>query len=89
MEKTIKKMAGFISGIVPSMTFDSSGMPSFLLSWVEGKDKEQTLFDVINLPEKLALANNNNKWIIAFDEFQEITKLNGCGSYRTNLNTCK
>lgn len=72
---TVKKIAKFISGIVPSVSFDSSGMPTFSLSWIEGKDKEQTLIDVINLPEKLA--TGNNKWIIAFDEFQEITKLNG------------
>lgn len=75
LEKTVKKIAKFISGIVPSVAFDSSGMPTFSLSWIEGKDKEQTLIDVINLPEKLA--GDNSKWIIAFDEFQEITKLNG------------
>jgi AAA+ ATPase superfamily predicted ATPase len=75
LESTVKKIAGFISGIVPSIAFDSAGIPTFSLSWVEGKDKEQTLIDVINLPEKLA--SDNSKWIIAFDEFQEITKLNG------------
>ena len=75
LESMVKKIAGFISGIAPSITFDSAGIPTFSLSWVEGKDKEQTLIDVINLPEKLA--TGNTKWIIAFDEFQEITKLNG------------
>ena len=75
LENTVKKIAKFISGFVPSVSFDSSGMPSFSLSWVEGVDKEQTLTDVINLPEKLA--EDNQKWIIAFDEFQEVTKLNG------------
>jgi len=75
LENTIKKMAGLISGIVPSVAFDSTGMPSFSLSWIQGKDKEQTLIDVINLPEKLA--TDKSRWIIAFDEFQEITKLNG------------
>lgn len=75
LETTVKKIAGFISGIVPSIAFDSAGIPTFSLSWVEGKDKEQTLIDVINLPEKLA--SDKTKWIIAFDEFQEITKLNG------------
>jgi len=75
LENAVKKVAKFISGVVPSVAFDPTGMPSFSLSWIEGKDKEQTLIDVINLPEKLA--NKNHKWIIAFDEFQEITKLNG------------
>ncbi|MCK4921992.1 MAG: ATP-binding protein [Bacteroidales bacterium] len=75
IEKTVLKIAKFISGIVPSVSFDSFGMPTFSISWIEGKDKEQTLLDVINLPEKLS--SNKDKWIIAFDEFQEITKLNG------------
>jgi hypothetical protein len=85
LEKTIKKIAEFISGIVPSVAFDSTGMPTFSLSWIEGKDKEQTLMDVINLPEKLA--DDNSKWIIAFDEFQEITKLNG-DNFEKLLRSC-
>lgn len=75
IETAVKKIAQLISGIVPSVSFDASGIPTFSISWIEGKDKEQTLIDVINLPEKLA--SKNQKWIIAFDEFQEITKLNG------------
>ena len=85
LEKTIKKIAEFISGIVPSVAFDSTGMPTFSLSWIEGNDKEQTLMDVINLPEKLA--DDNSKWIIAFDEFQEITKLNGA-NFENLLRSC-
>ena len=74
-EKIIKKLGKLIRGIVPSISFDSMGNPQFSFSWIEGNDKEATLQDVINLPEKLT--SNKNKWIIAFDEFQEITKLNG------------
>ena len=85
LEKTIKKIAKFISGIVPSVAFDSTGMPTFSLSWIEGNDKEQTLMDVINLPEKLA--DDNSKWIIAFDEFQEIAKLNG-DNFEKLLRSC-
>ena len=75
LEKTVKKIAKLISGIVPSVSFDSSGMPSFSFSWIEGKDKEQTLTEVIDLPQQLA--SDKQKWIVAFDEFQEVTKLNG------------
>ena len=75
LEKTVKKIAKLISGIVPSVSFDSSGIPSFSISWIEGKDKERTLADVINLPDKFATPQK--RWIIAFDEFQEVTKLNG------------
>ncbi len=85
IEKTVQKIAKFISGIVPSVSFDSSGMPSFSLSWIEGNDKEQTLKDIINLPEKLA--KDNSKWIIAFDEFQEVTKLNG-DNFEKLLRSC-
>jgi len=85
LENTVKKIAKYISGIVPSVSFDSSGTPSFSLSWIEGRDKEQTLTDVINLPQKLS--SNGKKWIIAFDEFQEVTKLNG-DNFEKLLRSC-
>jgi len=72
LETVIKKIARYISGIVPSLAFDSAGNPAFSLSWVVGEDKDRTLSDVINLPEKLA--TDGKKWIVVFDEFQEITK---------------
>ena len=75
IEKIAKKLGKLIRGIVPSVSFDSFGNPQFSFSWIEGNNKEVTLEDVINLPEKLA--NSKKQWIIAFDEFQEITKLNG------------
>ncbi|NQU35954.1 MAG: ATP-binding protein [Bacteroidetes bacterium] len=85
LENTVKKIAQFISGIVPSVSFDSSGSPSFSLSWIEDRDKEQTLADVINLPQKLS--SDSKKWIIAFDEFQEVTKLNG-DNFEKLLRSC-
>jgi len=75
IEATVKKFGKLIRGIVPSLSFDNFGNPSFSFSWIDGAEKLQTLEDVINLPDKLS--NKKNKWIIAFDEFQEITKLNG------------
>ncbi len=85
LEKTVQQISGFISGIVPSVSFDSSGMPTFSISWIEGKDKEKTLTDIINLPDKLA--QSGKKWIIAFDEFQEVTKLNG-DNFEKLLRSC-
>ena len=85
LENTVKKIAQFISGIVPSVSFDSSGSPSFSLSWIADRDKEQTLTDVINLPQKLS--SDKKKWIIAFDEFQEVTKLNG-DNFEKLLRSC-
>lgn len=75
IEKVVKKLGKLIRGIVPAVSFDTLGNPQFSFSWIEGNSKEATLEDVIDLPEKLA--SSKNKWIIAFDEFQEITKLNG------------
>ncbi|HED38325.1 MAG TPA: ATP-binding protein [Ignavibacteria bacterium] len=75
IEKTVKKIAKLIRGIVPTISFNSLGNPEFSFLWVDGKDKLKTLEDVINLPEKFA--SSKEHWIVAFDEFQEITKLNG------------
>jgi len=75
LEKTVKKIATFIKGFVPSVSFDVYGNPTFTLSKIEGADEEKTLREVIDLPEKLS--DGNQRWIVAFDEFQEITSLNG------------
>ena len=75
IEKITKYISKIIRGIVPTVSFNQSGVPEFSFSWIEGSNKEETLEDVINLPEKLS--SSKEKWIIAFDEFQEITKLNG------------
>ncbi len=75
LKKTLKKIAGYLKGLVPSVAIDSFGNPTFSVSHIEGYEKEESLKDVINLPEKLA--NKKQKWVVAFDEFQEITTLNG------------
>ncbi|MCD6347196.1 MAG: ATP-binding protein [Bacteroidales bacterium] len=75
VDKTLKKIARFLKGIVPSVSFDSYGNPSFSIARIEGADEERTLLEVMDLPEKLASAQQ--KWVVAFDEFQEITTLNG------------
>ena len=84
-EKLVKKMAGLIQGIVPAISFDHMGSPSFSFSWVEGHDTEQTLKETIDFPEKVS--TGDKRWIIAFDEFQEITKLNG-ESFEKILRSC-
>lgn len=84
-DKLVRKMAGFIKGIVPAISFDNLGNPSFTFSWVDGHDTEQTLKQTIDFPEKMS--TGNKRWIIAFDEFQEITKLNG-ESFEKILRSC-
>jgi len=84
-DQLVRKMAGLINGIVPAITFDNQGNPSFSFSWVEGHNTEQTLKETIDLPERLS--SSNKRWIVAFDEFQEITKLNG-ESFEKILRSC-
>ncbi len=71
----LKKISGFIRGISPSAGFDMNGNPTFSLSWMSNADTNETLTDVIDLPEKLS--SPNQRIIVAFDEFQEINQLNG------------
>jgi len=75
VKTVISRFTTFVKSIKPAVSFDQSGNPEFSLAFMENMDKEESLIDVINLPE--ALADDHNKYIIAFDEFQEITKLNG------------
>lgn len=75
VKTVISKFTTFVKSIKPAVSFDQSGNPEFSLAFMENTDKEESLIEVINLPE--ALAGEHNKYIIAFDEFQEITKLNG------------
>ncbi|VAX24516.1 hypothetical protein MNBD_IGNAVI01-1187 [hydrothermal vent metagenome] len=75
IEKITKYISKVIRGIVPKVSFNQFGSPEFSFSWIEGNNKEETLEDIINLPEKLA--SSKEKWIVAFDEFQEINNLNG------------
>lgn len=75
VKNIISKFTTFVKNIKPSVSFDQSGNPEFSLSFMENTDKEKSLLEVINLPE--ALADGQSNYIIAFDEFQEISKLNG------------
>ncbi len=75
LEKTVKKIAAYLKGLVPSVSFDAYGNTSFSLAKIEGADEEKTLQEVLELPEQLA--TKDKRWIVAFDEFQEITTLHG------------
>ncbi len=81
----VQTVSKWVRGIVPALSFDAFGQPSFSLSWVQGTDKQTTLEDIINLPATLSSAKQ--KWIVAFDEFQEITKLNG-DNFENILRAC-
>ncbi len=74
VEEIIKSFNKFVKNITPSVKFDNFGNPSFELS-ISERDSDTNFEDVVNLPEKWG--GKKEKWIIVFDEFQEINKLNG------------
>ncbi len=75
MKKAIKSLKTYIRGIMPSIGLDNGGKPLLSFSYNPKIPKEYSLLDVLDLPKKLK--NKNEKWVIVFDEFQEINRLNG------------
>lgn len=75
LQRAVKSMATWVKGIRPKMAFDQSGKPEYTMDFTEDIISEKTLEEIIDLPEKLA--SEKKRVIIIFDEFQEITKLNG------------
>ncbi|MCF8219506.1 MAG: ATP-binding protein [Bacteroidales bacterium] len=75
IKAVISRFTSLVKNIKASVSFDHTGNPEFTISFIENTNKEESLIDIINLPEQLA--GEDQKYIIAFDEFQEITKLNG------------
>jgi len=68
-----KKLKHYFKNISPSISFDTSGMPSFSLgsnSIGDQKDIEV----ILDIPERIAVSKNI-QICIAFDEFQEINRI--------------
>ena len=83
-QKGLKKSLSFfqkwIRGIRPALSFDNSGKPSFTFSHDPTVNDYDSLTDILNLPVH---TKTEKRWIIVFDEFQDIEKFNG--SLITNL----
>lgn len=75
MKKAIKSLKSYIRGIIPSMGLDDGGKPVLSFSYDSKIPKEYSLLDVLDLPKKLK--GKNEIWVIVFDEFQEINRLDG------------
>ncbi len=71
--RTLKRLQGMVRGIQPSMGMDGSGMPELRLS-VDPLHVASAFEDIINIP---AATKQEKCWIVVFDEFQEVEKLNG------------
>lgn len=81
----IKNFAEYIRGISPSLNVDKFGNFSLALQIIEGSEKINTLTDAVDLPEKFS--NAKKKWIVAFDEFQEILSFSGI-NFENILRSC-
>ena len=75
LQTAVKKLASCIKGIRPKLVFDQVGNPEFKMDFTDDQVSEKTLEDIIDLPDQLA--SKGNRYIIVFDEFQEINNLNG------------
>ncbi|MCK4643370.1 ATP-binding protein [bacterium] len=66
-----------ISNVIPTVTLNDEDKPEFKLKYEEsGKINDQLLSDMLELPSKL-IKSQKKRAVIVFDEFQEISKLNG------------
>jgi len=70
----LKKLSTLIKGVKPSVSFDMMGNPTFSIAYENSEIIPQTFESVINLTETF---KPGQKWLVIFDEFQEIKKLNG------------
>ncbi len=71
-EKSIRKISSLTKNIRPVFSIDTAGNPNVTVKWEPGNPPRMD--EVFDLPQKLA---KKKPWIVVFDEFQEIEKLNG------------
>jgi uncharacterized protein len=74
LKKSITVFQKWIRGIRPSISLDGAGNPSFTFSHDPAVPIYDSLTEILNLPLKFTSAK---RWIIVFDEFQDIEKFNG------------
>lgn len=74
IEELLKSFGKFVKSLSPAVKIDTFGNPSFELSIIN-HETNSSFEEVVNLPENWG--SKKDRWIIVFDEFQEINKLNG------------
>ncbi len=72
-EKALRKISAMTKKIRPVVSIDSMGLPNVSVRFEDGNG-ESDLTEVFDLPQKLA---DKKPWIVVFDEFQDIARLNG------------
>jgi AAA+ ATPase superfamily predicted ATPase len=74
IKKILKKLSTYIRGIKPAISTQGEQF-NLSISHDAKIPMAYSLMDALDLPKKLK--KKNEKWVIAFDEFQEINHLNG------------
>ena len=72
-EKAIQKLNIILKTVRPVISLDNHGNPNISVR-LDPHSKTEDMSEVFDLPQKLA---GNKPWIVVFDEFQEVNKLNG------------
>jgi uncharacterized protein len=72
-EKALRKISSLTKKVRPVVTLDNQGQPNISMRF-ENSNGEDDLTEVFDLPQKLA---EKKRWVVVFDEFQDINKLNG------------
>jgi AAA+ ATPase superfamily predicted ATPase len=67
----LKQLSGYLKNVTPIVTLDAMGNPSIGID-IKPKAISQTIESILELPQKL---NYPNPICIAFDEFQEVERL--------------
>ncbi len=76
-QKIMEIISATVKSIRPILSIGSDGLPELGIDFVEHRVSPQTLSDVLDLPQKLI--KDNQKVIVIFDEFQEITNFEKIG----------
>lgn len=72
-EKALRKLSAMTKKIRPVVSLDNQGSPNVSVRFEDGTGADD-LTEIFDLPQKLA---NEKPWIVVFDEFQDIERLNG------------
>lgn len=77
IEKAVRVIRDILPGLRPRIEIGTNGTPAISLDYVAPeRDMLRVLDEVYEMPEKLAL-KRKKRFIIAFDEFQEVRNFNG------------
>jgi hypothetical protein len=74
LEKLLKTLKSYFTGVSPAISLDKDGNPKIELAFSQNKGT-QAFEDVMKLPKQLS--DDENIVAVFFDEFQEVSQLNG------------